>query len=112
MCVCILMVAEMAESAFSVQFPNIVQLRADCGDGRVCVFSAERGKCLGILMVAELADYAFSARFTRVISFVMVAAMVEFAFSVRMRNVCVQYVGCGGGGICVFRAVAHCFLDL
>ena len=105
------MAAKIVEYEISVRFPNIIQLRADCGDGRDCVFSAERAKCLGILMVAELAGYAFSARFTSVISFVMVAAMAEFAFSVRIRNVCVQYVGCGGGGICVFSADAHCFLD-
>ena len=62
-------------------------------------------------MVSEMADYAFSARLTSVVSSVMVAAMAEFAFSVLMRNVCVQYVGCGGGGICVFSAEAHCFGD-
>ena len=100
------MAAKIAEYRISVRPPNIVQLRADCGDGRVCVFSAERAKCLGILMVAELADYAFSARFTSVISFVMVAA-----FAADAQCLC-AICWLRGGGICVFNEDAHCFLDL
>ena len=85
MFICIPMVAEMAEYAFSARFPNVFHLRVDCGDDGICVSSVDAHCVFDNPMVAEMAEYGFQRGSPMCACFVPVAEMAEFAFSARMR---------------------------
>ena len=90
MFICIPMVAETAEYAFSARFPNVFHLRVDCGDDGICVSVVDAQCVFCIPMAVEIVEYAFSARFP---------------------SVCLLRARCGDGGFCVFSADAHCIWD-
>ena len=72
-----MMVAEMAEYAFSARSSSVCFSFAMVAGMPSFAASDRIRKVVGILMLAEMTEYAFSARAGSVFSFVMVVEMEE-----------------------------------